>query len=103
MSGTTRRDFLRLAGTAAAFSVAGLSCAPKSMHPGELGRQTAAEEGLVGAVCGIYFFESQAALAAFRDSELAATIRTAYDTVEFRPEVYTLLYPLRPERGPFPG
>jgi hypothetical protein len=56
-----------------------------------------------GAVCGIYFFESQAALAAFRESELAKTIPTAYEAVEFRPEVYELLYPLRPEKGPFPG
>lgn len=54
-----------------------------------------------GAVCGIYFFESQAALAAFRESELAKTIATAYEVVEFRAEAYELLYPLRPERGPF--
>lgn len=56
-----------------------------------------------GAVCGIYFFESQEALAAFRETELAKTIPTAYEVVEFRPEVYELLYPLRPERGPFAG
>lgn len=54
-----------------------------------------------GAVCGIYFFESQEALAAFRETELAKTIPTAYEVVEFRPEVYELLYALRPERGPF--
>lgn len=54
-----------------------------------------------GAVCGIYFFESREALAAFRETELAKTIPTAYEVVEFRPEVYELLYPLRPERGPF--
>jgi hypothetical protein len=56
-----------------------------------------------GAVCGIYFFESQTALDAFRETELAKTIPTAYEVVEFRPEVYELLYPLRPERGPFSG
>lgn len=56
-----------------------------------------------GAVCGIYFFESQSALSAFRESELAKSIPTAYEVVEFRPEVYELLYPLRPERGPFAG
>lgn len=56
-----------------------------------------------GAVCGIYFFESREALAAYRESELAKTIATAYETVEFRAEAYDLLYPLRPERGPFPG
>ncbi len=60
-------------------------------------------DNATGAVCGIYFFESQAALAAFRESELAKTIPTAYEAVEFRPEVYDLLYPLRPERGPFAG
>jgi len=54
-----------------------------------------------GAVCGIYFFENRAALAAFRESELARTIGTAYETVELRAEAYDLLYPLRPEQGPF--
>lgn len=53
-----------------------------------------------GAVCGIYFFESQTALSEFRESELAKTIPTAYEAVEFRPEVYEVLYPLHPERGP---
>ena len=53
-----------------------------------------------GAVCGIYFFESQAALAAFRETELAKTIPTAYEATEIRREVYDLLYPLHPERGP---
>ena len=54
-----------------------------------------------GDVCGIYFFENQAALAAFRQTELAQTIPTAYEALEVRPEVYEVLYPLRPERGPF--
>jgi Putative mono-oxygenase ydhR len=31
-----------------------------------------------GEICGIYFFESQAALDAYRDTELAKTIPTAY-------------------------
>lgn len=56
-----------------------------------------------GAVCGIYFFESREALAAFRESDLAKTIPTAYEVVEFRAEAFDLHYPLRPERGPFPG
>ena len=60
-------------------------------------------DGATGAVCGIYFFESREALAAFRETELAKTIPSAYEVVEFRPEVYELLYPLRPERGPFAG
>jgi hypothetical protein len=53
-----------------------------------------------GDVCGIYFFEDQAALAAFRETELAKTIPTAYEAVEIRREVYDVLYPLHPERGP---
>lgn len=54
-----------------------------------------------GSVCGIYFFESRAALAAFRETELARTIPAAYEVVEFRAEVFDLLYPLRPGKGPF--
>jgi hypothetical protein len=54
-----------------------------------------------GAVCGIYFFESSEALRAFRETELAQTIPSAYEAVEVRREVYELLYPLWPERGPF--
>lgn len=54
-----------------------------------------------GAYCGVYFFENRAALAAFRETQLARTIATAYEAVEVRPEVYDVLYPLRPEQGPF--
>ncbi len=54
-----------------------------------------------GAFCGIYFFESQEALAAYRETELARTIPSAYEVIEFRTEVYDLLYALRPEKGPF--
>lgn len=54
-----------------------------------------------GHYCGIYFFETQTALDAFRESELARTIPSAYEAVEVRKEVYDVLYPLRPERGPF--
>lgn len=53
-----------------------------------------------GDVCGIYFFESTEALAAFRDTELAKTIPSAYEATDVRREVYDVLYPLRPERGP---
>ena len=52
-----------------------------------------------GAVCGIYFFENQEALSAYRESELAKTIPTAYEATEVRPEVYEVLYPLHPDRG----
>jgi hypothetical protein len=54
-----------------------------------------------GDVCGIYFFESEEALAAFRESELAQTILVAYEACDVRREVYEVLYPLWPERGPF--
>jgi hypothetical protein len=53
-----------------------------------------------GDVCGIYFFEDKAALAAFRETELAQTIPSAYEAVEIRREVYDVLYPLFPDRGP---
>ena len=53
-----------------------------------------------GDVCGIYFFEDQKALAAFRETELAKTIPTAYEVEEIRLEVYEVLYPLHPDRGP---
>lgn len=54
-----------------------------------------------GDVCGIYFFESSEALEAFRETELARTIPSVYEAVEIRREVYEVLYPLWPERGPF--
>lgn len=54
-----------------------------------------------GDVCGIYFFENEEALAAFRETELARTIPAAYEAVDVRREVYDVLYPLWSERGPF--
>jgi hypothetical protein len=59
------------------------------------GRDTA-----TGDVCGIYFFENDEALATFRETELARTIPTAYEATDVRREVYEVLYPLWPERGP---
>jgi len=53
-----------------------------------------------GDWCGIYFFENKQALAAFRETELAKTIPTAYEATDVRREVYELMYPLHPERGP---
>jgi hypothetical protein len=53
-----------------------------------------------GDVCGIYFFEDHSALSAFRETELAKTIPTAYEAIETRREVYEVLYPLYPDRGP---
>jgi len=56
-----------------------------------------------GAICGIYFFDSQDALAEFRESELAKTIATAYEVSEIRLETYEVLYPLHADRGPISG
>jgi heme-degrading monooxygenase HmoA len=53
-----------------------------------------------GDACGIYFFESDEALASFRETELAKTIADAYKAHDVRREVYEVLYPLRPDRGP---
>jgi hypothetical protein len=53
-----------------------------------------------GEICGIYFFENKEALAAFRGSELAKTIPTAYEAEEVRREVYDVIFPLNPEIGP---
>ena len=53
-----------------------------------------------GDWCGIYFFENRDRLAAFRDTELAKSIPQAYEATEVRPEVFVMLYPLYPDRGP---
>ena len=53
-----------------------------------------------GDRCGIYFFESRAELDEFRKTELAKTIPPAYEAVEVRPEIYEVLYSLRPDQGP---
>lgn len=56
-----------------------------------------------GETCGIYFFEDSDSLAAFRDSELAKTIPTAYEATDVRREVYEVLFPLYADRGPLPA
>lgn len=53
-----------------------------------------------GEVCGIYFFENADTLAAYLESDLAKTIPTAYEASSVRKEVYDVMFPLRPERGP---
>jgi hypothetical protein len=53
-----------------------------------------------GDMSGIYFFKDQEALAAYRDTELAKTIPTAYDAKEVRKEVYGVLFSLYHGRGP---
>jgi hypothetical protein len=59
------------------------------------------QDDATGNMCGIYFFESKEALEAFRQTELAKTIPSANEAVEVRPEIYEVLYPLRPTQGPF--
>lgn len=54
-----------------------------------------------GEVCGIYFFEDEESLAAYKESELAKTIPSAYEASEVRREVYDLLFSLKPKQGPF--
>ena len=56
-----------------------------------------------GDACGIYFFEDQTALAAFRETELAKTIPAAYEAIDTRREAFEVLFPLYPERGPLSG
>lgn len=56
-----------------------------------------------GEVCGIYFFEDFESLAAFRDTELAKTIPSAYEAIDIRREVYEVICPLFPDRGPLPS
>ena len=53
-----------------------------------------------GDTCGIYFFESKEALAAFRETELAKSIPAAYEATDIRREVYEVLFPLKSEIGP---
>lgn len=40
-------------------------------------------------------------MAAYRETALANTIAEAYEATEVRRELFELLYPLWPERGPF--
>ena len=53
-----------------------------------------------GDVCGLYFFEDKAALAAYRASELAKTIPAAYEATEVTPEMFEVMFPLFKDRGP---
>ena len=68
--------------------------------PGLIQKVYARDEA-TGEVCGIYFFESREALSAFRGSELAKSIPSAYEATDVRAEVYEVLESLRPEQGPF--
>ena len=73
---------------------------PKFLEVSGLAQKVYGKDKTTGAVCGIYFFETKEALGRFAESELAKTIPTAYEVTEIRKEVYEVLYPLRPGRGP---
>jgi hypothetical protein len=53
-----------------------------------------------GDVCGIFLFEDENALAAYRNSELAQTAPGAYEVLNVRAEVFDVLTSLFPEKGP---
>ena len=53
-----------------------------------------------GDICGIYSFENMEALAAYRDTELAKSIPDAYEATHVRPEVFEVLYTIRPKQVP---
>lgn len=64
--------------------------------PGLLQKYYGREVG-TGDVCGIYIFDSEDSLRAFRETELARTIPSAYQIKSPRIEVFELLFPLRPD------
>jgi hypothetical protein len=59
-----------------------------------------ARDGSSGDLCGIYFFRDQESLAAYRETELAKTIPSAYEAKDVRREVYEVLFSLYPDHGP---
>ena len=73
---------------------------PRFLEVPGLAQKIYGEEGPDGSMCGVYFFETKEALDNFRESELAKTMGAAYEVTEVRQEVYRVLYPLRPDRGP---
>lgn len=50
-----------------------------------------------GDTCGIYLFDSEESLHAFRQTDLARTIPSAYRVESPRIEVFELLFPLHPD------
>ena len=73
---------------------------PRFMEVPGLLQKVYGRDPVTGDVCGIYFFENNEALAAFRDTELARTIADAYEATDVRREVFEVMYPLRPGVGP---
>jgi hypothetical protein len=60
-----------------------------------------AREAATGDYCGVYLFDSEGSLLAYRNSELAKGIPPIYQLQGgARVEVMELLYPLHPERMP---
>lgn len=58
------------------------------------------QDAATGELAGLYLWESQDAFAAYRDSELRATIAEAYQAEgEPRVELYQVVMPLRDETG----
>lgn len=53
-----------------------------------------------GDLCGIYFFETREALDTYLASDLAKSIPDAYEAREVRREMFEVLFPLHPDRGP---
>jgi len=74
---------------------------PRFLEVPGLSQKVYGRDPATGDVCGIYFFETKAALEAFQKGDLARTIASAYEADDVRREVYDVLYPLRPEVGPF--
>jgi hypothetical protein len=58
------------------------------------------QDPATGEACGLYLWDSPEALAAYRDSELRASIAEAYQAGgEPRVEVFTVVKTLREDRG----
>jgi hypothetical protein len=73
---------------------------PRLQRVSGLKQKVHGRDDATGDVCGIYFFESNGALAAFRDSELARTISKTHDASNSRIEAFSVLYSLWPDEGP---
>lgn len=58
-----------------------------------------ARERETGELCGVHVFESQEALEAYRETELAGAMEAAYEAESVRIETYDLLFPLHADRG----
>jgi hypothetical protein len=58
------------------------------------------QDPATGDVCGIFLFEDQESLTAYRSTDLARSAATAYEVLEFRAESYDALFSLYPANGP---